>query len=409
MENILDNNWKKFLITDLHTKFLEIFTDIFLGIYLLKIDAGNITNICIYYVVLCLSNIFFFYILNRITKTNLMNILRCGMLMTLIQCIVLITLGPNITMYIVPFAIFSSFVNALYNYPQPLIVSKVTNNYNKNKYCTWQRILRDIIGIVFPSIFGIMISIKSYNYVFIFLFIVTLFAFILSFTIKNVKLTCSKINLRKLYNSLKKHNSLKTIKLMTIRSFFRSLSSFGVLSTAIILLTYLTVKTERDLGNINALITLIGVVSLYLVNNKIPRTKRKNIFIPMSIIQAVITLVLTVSIIKIDNSSTLLGINISLIIVLIYNLLKGIVTPIFEVANETIYYENIDNKVIDTELDSSYTYYFEVVTNIPRIIGYIILYIVSLFGFNITNLCILILALSIMYIAYAITLKILSH
>lgn len=409
MEQNSDNNWKKFLITDLHTKFLSIFKDIFLGIYLLKIDQGNVTNVCIYYIVLCLSNMFFFYALNRIKKINLMNILRSGMFMTLIQCIILVMLGANITKYIIPFAIFSSFVNALYYYPQPLIISNVTNINNKGKFCTWQELSRNIVGIIFPSVFGIMISAKSYNYVFIFLFVVTLIAFIISFTIKDVKLTCNRINLKKLYNSLKEHNSLKKIQLMTVRSFFRGLSSFGVLSTLITLLTYLTIKTESGLGNITGLITFIGVITLYLVNNKIPRKERKKLFIPMAIVQAVITLILTISIIKIDNDLMLLGVSVSLIIVFLYNLLNGIVNPIFEVANETIYYENIDSKVMDKELDSSYTYWFEVAINIPRILGYVVLYIVSLFGFNVINICILIFVLSLMYIAFAITLKELSQ
>ena len=224
-----------------------------------------------------------------------------------------------------------------------------------------------------------------------------------------VTFTEGGISSDELYNSLKEHNSLKKIQLMTVRSFFRGLSSFGVLSTLITLLTYLTIKTESGLGNITGLITFIGVITLYLVNNKIPRKERKKLFIPMAIVQAVITLILTISIIKIDNDLMLLGVSVSLIIVFLYNLLNGIVNPIFEVANETIYYENIDSKVMDKELDSSYTYWFEVAINIPRIIGYIVLYIVSLFGFNVINICILIFVLSLMYIAFAITLKELSQ
>lgn len=355
-----------------------------------------------------LSNMFFFFALNRFSKMSLMNLLRSGMFMSLVQCIILVMLGSNITKYIVLFAIFSSFVNALYYYPHPLIISKITNQENKNKYCTWDGLLKDAIGIVFPSVFGIMISAKSYNYVFIFLFIVTLLAFLLSFTIKDVKLTCSKVNLRKLYNSLKVHNSLKTVKLMTLRSFFRGLSSFGVLGTLITLLTYLTVQTESSLGNIKGFITLVGVITLYIVNNKISRKKRNKMYVPMAVLQAILTFILTMSIIYLNGNTLILGFSLSFIIIFLYNLINGMINPIFEVANETIYYENINSKIIDKELDSSYTYYFEVAINIPRILGYVILYIVSLFGFTITNICILIFILSLMYIAFAITLRKLS-
>ena len=107
----------------------------------------------------------------------------------------------------------------------------------------------------------------------------------------------------------------------------------------------------------------------------------------------------------IPNNNLVFGISINLIVVLLYNLLNGIINPIFEVANETVYYENISSEIIDSSLNSSYTYYFEILINLSRIIGYIALYLVSLIGFNVVNICIMILVLSLMYIAFAVTLN----
>lgn len=399
-----NNDWKRFLAVNSHKKFIKIFKDIFLGVYLLKIDGGNITNVCLYYIIHCIGNIFFFNILNK-SKISLLQMLRIGMFFSLIECAILLLLGSNITTYIIPFAIFTSFVNALYYYPQPLITSKLTTKDNKGKYCSWDRIINDMIGVIIPAVFGFIISVKSYNYVFIFLIIVTFIAFIYSFKIKEQNITCNRINLRKLFKSLKEHNSTKVIKLMTIRSFFRGLSSFGVMNTLMTILIYLTVKTESSLGNITGVITIFGIIVLYLVNNKLSRDKQRKLYIPMAIIQMLITCLLTISIIKLDNNITILGLNLGLLIVILYNLINGIINPIFEVANETIYYENINKNIIDDELASSYTYYFEVAINIPRILGYIILYLTSLIGFNIINICILIFILSFMYIAFAVTLK----
>lgn len=399
------SDWKKFLIVNSHKKFIKIFLDIFLGIYLLRIDNGNVTNVCLYYIIHCIFNMVFFNLINKYRKVSLFNILRIGIFFSLIECLLLILLGSNISKYIIPFAMFTSFVNALYFYPQPLITSALTNINNKNKYCTWDRIINDGIGVLFPSIFGFIITKSSYTYVFIFLAIVSLMAFIYSFTIKNQNVNCERINLKKMFESLKKKNSLRVIKLMTIRSFFRGLSSFGVLSTLLSLLTYLTLKTESSLGNLTGIITIVGIITLYLFNKKIPRNKQKQFYIPMSIIQMILTLFLTISYIKFNSNSIVLGVSLGLIIVVLYNLLNGIINPIFEVANETIYYENINPSIIDKSLSSSYTYYFEVAINIPRIIGYILLYLMSLIGFNIVNICILIFILSTMYVWFAITLR----
>lgn len=399
------SDWKKFLIVNSHKKFIKIFLDIFLGIYLLRIDNGNVTNVCLYYIIHCIFNMVFFNLINKYRKVSLFNILRIGIFFSLIECLLLILLGSNISKYIIPFAMFTSFVNALYFYPQPLITSALTNINNKNKYCTWDRIINDGIGVLFPSIFGFIITKSSYTYVFIFLAIVSLMAFIYSFTIKNQNVNCERINLKKMFESLKKKNSLRVIKLMTIRSFFRGLSSFGVLSTLLSLLTYLTLKTESSLGNLTGIITIVGIITLYLFNKKIPRNKQKQFYIPMSIIQMILTLFLTISYIKFNSNSIVLGVSLGLLIVVLYNLLNGIINPIFEVANETIYYENINPSIIDKSLSSSYTYYFEVAINIPRIIGYILLYLMSLIGFNIVNICILIFILSTMYVWFAITLR----
>lgn len=399
------SDWKKFLIVNSHKKFIKIFLDIFLGIYLLRIDNGNVTNVCLYYIVHCVFNMIFMNLINKYRKVSLFNILRVGIFFSLIECLLLIILGSSISKYIIPFAMFTSFVNALYFYPQPLITSALTNINNKNKYCTWDRIINDGIGVLFPSIFGFIITQSSYTYVFIFLAIVSLMAFIYSFTIKNQNVNCERINLKKMFESLKKKNSLKVIKLMTIRSFFRGLSSFGVLSTLLSLLTYLTLKTESSLGNLTGIITIVGIITLYLFNKKIPRNKQKQFYIPMSIIQMILTLFLTISYIKFNSNSIILGASLGLIIVVLYNLLNGIINPIFEVANETIYYENINPSIIDKSLSSSYTYYFEVAINIPRIIGYLLLYLMSLIGFNIVNICILIFILSTMYVWFAITLR----
>lgn len=399
------SDWKKFLIVNSHKKFIKIFLDIFLGIYLLRIDNGNVTNVCLYYIVHCVFNMIFMNLINKYRKVSLFNILRVGIFFSLIECLLLIILGSSISKYIIPFAMFTSFVNALYFYPQPLITSALTNINNKNKYCTWDRIINDGIGVLFPSIFGFIITKSSYTYVFIFLAIVSLMAFIYSFTIKNQNVNCERINLKKMFESLKRKNSLRVIKLMTIRSFFRGLSSFGVLSTLLSLLTYLTLKTESSLGNLTGIITIVGIITLYLFNKKIPRNKQKQFYIPMSIIQMILTLFLTISYIKFNSNSIVLGVSLGLIIVVLYNLLNGIINPIFEVANETIYYENINPSIIDKSLSSSYTYYFEIAINIPRIIGYILLYLMSLIGFNIVNICILIFILSTMYVWFAITLR----
>ena len=404
-----NNIWKYFLITDLSSKVITVFKDIFLGIYFLKITDGNIIRVSLFYITFFLSYILFFYIINKVAKSNLLKIFRMGLFLNLVQCLILLISGKYISNYIISFAVLSSIANAFYYYPQQMLIKRLNNDDNFNTYFTINKILKDIIKLIFPTILGFCITNGSYSLAFFILTSITFISFILSFAIKGFNLEASKINLSLFFSNIKKNNKKKQMMYMTFRSAFRSLSSFGVIQTLITLLTFYIVSNEFSLGKVNSFVTVISMIVIYVFNKCIKKETRSKLFLPIAIIQSFVIIGLTTCMIygNINTNVVILttSLNLGFLLMIVYNIVNGISNPIFEVTNEIIYYDYMSKQNISIEDEPNYFFYFEVIGNMSRSLGYIILILVASFGFNINVIASLIVLFSLIYIALAYTLK----
>lgn len=403
------NVWKKFLIADLAGKVISVFKDVFLGIYFLKITQGNIVDVSMYYITFFLTYLICLLIVNRLQKMNLVSMFRIGIFMNLMQCIILLIAGENISNYIIEFAIFASIGNAFYYYPEQILIKRVNTEDNFQNYITKDQMLKYAISIILPVLLGYCISKNSYSIAFIILITLIAISFIFSLFIKGFDLKHGKINLRKFFVKINKNGNERLMKLLSIRTLLRGLSSFGVLSTLITIMTFLVVSTELSLGNISSFIIVISIVVVYSINKFIKRDRLSKIFIPMSIIQSIVVILLTFGMMSFEiNNAVNIGtisINIGFLLVLLYNIINGISNPIFETSNSVVYYECMCKQDIDIEDEPNYMFWFEIMINVSRSFGYLILIFVSNIGFNLNIIASLIVGFTFVYIAFAYTLK----
>ena len=197
--------------------------------------------------------------------------------------------------------------------------------------------------------------------------------------------------------------------LLSFRTLFRGLSSFGVLSTLITIITFLVVSTELSLGSISSFITVISILVIYCINKYVKRENLSKVFIPMSIVQSIVVIILTFSMMYLNINNLLhigpLTISTGFLLVLLYNVINGISNPIFETSNSVVYYECMCKQNINIEDEPSYIFWFEIMINISRSFGYLVLIFVSKIGFNLNIIAILIVVFTLMYIAFAYTLN----
>ncbi len=399
--------WKSFLTADLAGKVISVFKEVFLGIYFLKITQGNIADVSTYYITFFMSYIVFLLMVNRLRKINLISMFRIGIFLSLMQCIILLLAGYQISNYIILFAIFASIGNAFYYYPQQILIKRVNKENDFQNYITKDQILKYIINIILPIVLGYCISKESYKLAFLILIALIFISFIFSLFIKDLDLEHEKIDLNKFFTKTKKNKELMT--LLSFRTFCRGLSSYGVLTTLISIITFLVVSTELSLGSISSFITVLSIVVIYCVNKFMKRRNLYKIFVPAAIIQSLVVVLLTFSMIYFDiNKLINIGpiiISIGFLLVFLYNIVKGICNPIFETLNSVVYYECMCRQNIAKEDEPSYIFWFEIIINISRSLGYLILIFVSKIGFTLNVVAYLIVGFTFVYIAFAYTLR----
>lgn len=404
-----NNVWKSFLMSDLAGKVISVFKDIFLGIYFLKITQGNIVDVSMYYITFYLTYLICLLIVNKLQKVNLVSMFRVGIFFNLMQCIILLIVGDQISNYIIPFAIFASIGNAFYYYPEQILIKRVNKEGNFQNYITKDQILKYSINIILPIILGYCISKNSYELAFIVLIVLISISFVFSLFIKGFDLKHGKINLKKFFENINNNGNKKLMTLLSFRTLFRGLSSFGVLSTLITIITFLVVSTELSLGSISSFITVISILVIYCINKYVKRENLSKVFIPMSIVQSIVVIILTFSMMYLNINNLLhigpLTISTGFLLVLLYNVINGISNPIFETSNSVLYYECMCKQNINIEDEPSYIFWFEIMINISRSFGYLVLIFVSKIGFNLNIIAILIVVFTLMYIAFAYTLN----
>lgn len=408
MNNESNNVWKKFLVADLAGKVIGAFKDVFLGIYFLKITQGNIVDVSLYYIVFFMTYLLCLLGVNKMQKMNLVVMFRIGIFLNLMQCIILLIAGENISQNIIPFAIFSSIGNAFYYYPEQILIKRVNKKDNFQNYITKDQILKYTINILLPIILGYCISKNSYSLAFIVLIVLISISFIFSLLVKGIEVKHGRINLKSFFANISRQDNKKLMKLMSFRTLFRGLSSFGVLATLISIITFFVVTTELSLGSISSFITIISIITIYLLNKFVKRKSLAKAFIPIAILQSVVVILLTFGMIYFDiNKSLYIGtmsVSLGFILVLLYNIVNGISNPIFETSNSIVYYECMSRQKIAVEDEPNYVFWFEIMINISRSLGYLILIFISIIGFNLNIIALLIVAFTLMYIAFACTL-----
>ena len=404
-----NNVWKSFLMSDLAGKVISVFKDIFLGLYFLKITQGNIVDVSMYYITFYLTYLICLLIVNKLQKVNLVSMFRVGIFLNLMQCIILLIVGEQISNYIIPFAIFASIGNAFYYYPEQILIKRVNKEGNFQNYITKDQILKYSINIILPIILGYCISKNSYELAFIVLIVLISISFVFSLFIKGFDLKHGKINLKKFFENINNNGNKKLMTLLSFRTLFRGLSSFGVLSTLITIITFFVVSTELSLGSISSFITVISILVIYCINKYVKRENLSKVFIPMSIVQSIVVIILTFSMMYLNINNLLhigpLTISTGFLLVLLYNVINGISNPIFETSNSVVYYECMCKQNINIEDEPSYIFWFEIMINISRSFGYLVLIFVSKIGFNLNIIAILIVVFTLMYIAFAYTLN----
>jgi len=381
-----NQNRKKLLTIHLIRNIIVTFFNVFLGIYILQIIGNDLTK----YSLIMIYSLFIhfvcqYFILKYLTTKNFTKIYRMGTFLLVLSIGFLLFLKENIIYYIWLFYIIRGLAEMFYWIPYETAIVDVNKKGGMDKFVSFAAATTQIATIIVPIFSGFVITNFSYSVIFLIFLILALIIFIISFTLKDIIIGESKLEIKKLIWVVKENKSLKYIY---ISSFFKNLSQSGAIANLIPIVIFLKLGTEFKLGSLTTVFAIVTLVAISIYNLKIKNAKPK-IYIILAIIFTLGTI--------------LLVIHPSFISFLIYNFIYCTAAKIVELGSNSSVY-GIINDVGHSELKKEHLVIFYYIINTAQILSwFIVILLINFNSFQNENvLTIAIAALSILFIPASI-------
>lgn len=341
---------------------LYMFLNTFMVAYFITLTNYNYKLISIYYIMSFVFILLTFLLLGKIVKNKTQVIIyRIGIIMYCIYILLIALLKEEIIDYYIYLGSFYGIVQGFFW----VAGHSLTNEYAKdetNDFISIKSIIGKILKIILPFILGISIELTSFSNVAKIILIFSVLELSFSFLIKDKQ----KINSKK-YDLIEYIHYIKDNK--TFKQFYGIIACDGIVSylldTLITILIVMNFKTMISLGTLTTIFSVCSILSVYIFQRKLGNNNK----------------ILIISAVLMVLSVILLLIDINKVTIIIYNLIDSVFLVLLINNVETKRYEvvNNDQKVISDYL-VEHQVASEVALNISRIIGYLILFIASLFN-----------------------------
>lgn len=363
---------------------LYMFINTFMVAYFYTLTNYNYKIISVFYIMSFIFIAITTLALGKIIKNKMqVPIFRLGIILYCIYILAIALLKNNIIYYYMWLGSFYGVVQGVLWSSGHLLVNEYIND-NSNKFVSFKSMLSNILKIIFPFIFGTSIELNSFSNVALMVLILSIIQFSFSLCIKEKDL-----------KDIKRYDLKGFIKYLSetenvnINNFYKIMFYEGIvnylLKTLITILIVMTFKTNISLGILTTVFSFCSIFSVYIFQR---RLKNNNLVLKLSTIMIVLSVLL-------------LLFNINKITVIIYNLINSIfLILLINNAEEKRYSIINEDKIIIKDYLAEHQVISEISLNISRIIGYIILFIISLFN-NIIYFKLLLIFITIGIIYYS--------
>ena len=208
-----------------------------------------------------------------VRKGSILTLLRLGIVSSIIYYSLILLLKAEASKYLILLGIFNGIGGGLYYFAFNILVGKLTGEKHRATFFSYQSSFSYIFGVVAPMISGYIIvkysQLTGYYILFAVSVLVYILAIIISFLIK-------KIEIKEEYNVLG-ILKLKGNKYWSANRYYNF--SFGlreaIYGQIFMVFAYIILNNEQTIGNLNALMSLIGVVSSVLIASKFTLENQK--------------------------------------------------------------------------------------------------------------------------------------
>lgn len=378
------------IIMDAIKKIMTIFLGPFLTAYFISTSTNSILNIAIYYIftyaTMALSTL---VVAALAEKRNRIKIFRIGIILNFIYILIIILLKEKIINYLPIISILYGISASYYYFPYNLFIINKVKNTERTNYMVKLFITISVVGILFPIIFGSIITITNYILTAVIVLFISLIQIILSFFITdNHNGDLEEYNLKKAWLELKKNKQV--INCLAGEFFIGMNICNGALETVMVILILNSFKTNINLGIITSIATLLSilVVKIYgLIYNK--RDDKKVI-----IISSIIPVISLIIFLILKTNTT----------VIIYKFSYVIFAEILSLVRKIKIFNLSNSKIVNKSNQCEFNAIREVTLNVGRVTGYTLLLLAGLTQSAVVlNIVTIILTLSLLVMSINLT------
>lgn len=378
------------IIMDAIKKIMTIFLGPFLTAYFISTSTNSILNITIYYIftyaTMALSTL---VVAALAEKRNRIKIFRIGIILNFIYILIIILLKEKIINYLPIISILYGISASCYYFPYNLFIINKVKNTERTNYMVKLFITISVVGILFPIIFGSIITITNYILTAVIVLFISLIQIILSFFITdNHNGDLEEYNLKKAWLELKKNKQV--INCLAGEFFIGMNICNGALETVMVILILNSFKTNINLGIITSIATLLSilVVKIYgLIYNK--RDDKKVI-----IISSIIPVISLIIFLILKTNTT----------VIIYKFSYVIFAEILSLVRKIKIFNLSNSKIVNKSNQCEFNAIREVTLNVGRVTGYTLLLLAGLTQSAVVlNIVTIILTLSLLVMSINLT------
>ncbi len=295
----LNKTQKSLFIVHMLRVVLELFTSTFLTSYIVSINPADalgsgLTNIGLFYISqFFVYGVLFFIISFFVDKSDRISLLRIGIFVTACLLVALVFWGEQISHWIILAGALCGISDAFY-YPSYLTIKNEVNHRKDIKqFSIMSTIFTNVIKVVIPVLLGFLIDVSSYSNIAIYVMIVAIIQFIMSFMIKTKKPEGSDFELRKFLNYLNKNKQVKNkIKYTYLNALLNGpKNTYNII---VVVLTIYTFKTNLSLGLFTSIFSFATMALLLLFKrfDSNPKVNKFAIYFIIGILPLISCLVL---------------------------------------------------------------------------------------------------------------------
>lgn len=275
-------NKKTLAVLSLLRKVFDIFTSLFLNIYLFKLVQGDFNFLLLYAAFNAIMGCIFNFVLIKFLSSNNANfIFRVSIACEIVSILMLLIMKENLLSIIWLFALVQRFAKNAYYVVYEVTLIRSTKTHSLSSYVAGINIVSSVITLLAPLVMGYIITNFSWYLVFVLMLIDAVISAIVA----------TKVDFKVINNDFRPLEFWrKAFKNKTMRSaygifFLKRLSGTdGVLEYLLPVVLFLALGTEFSVGNYDSLFSVVYIIMLEAIRifNKKGATKR--FYIPFALL-----------------------------------------------------------------------------------------------------------------------------